>query len=366
MINKRLFQALERMFGRGNVKIVNEDRPFKARYVEDFDDRRGTVLRMRRARSGEEYHVRCPRCNDYKQRLSISHMWGVLDETSDSRNLWLMQCWNEDCYSNYEARKDLYDRLFEDLFVGEESDSRPVVQDGKIKVRYKPEIPGKMWRLDRMAIKAPKHPAIRYVQQRMLCSEHLGLRWGVGYCPDPWLQCAANRLIAPIRMDGKLLGWSGRWIGEPTSKETPKWYHDSNMVKSELLYNYDEASKLHTKILVEGCGDVWGVGDPGLAVLGKTISPEQIKLLRKCCRDDFAIVLMFDPAQNEKERQKGKKHHMEVAFDALSEVSRFKNKIVKVYLSDDLDPGDADRGYLYGLIRYRAQQENIHIVLPET
>lgn len=361
MINARLYSALQQRFGRGKVRVIREDVPFDGRHV-----RRDGEIRLKRNFSGEEYQLKCPRCRDHKPRLSISHLWGQYDRKTETRNLWLIQCWNEGCYSEYPARRELFDELFgNDLGWAGAKDDRPQFDERGQKVAGRPMMPGKLFRLDQLFAKVPSHPAVLYAQKRLWSPAYLGDRWGVGYCSDPWLSQASNRLIAPVFMGGKLKGWTGRYMGDHKEDEVAKWYHDPNMKKSELWYNLDVARQHHTKFLVEGPGDVWGVGDPGLGCLGKTLSPTQIKLLQDCCSDDFALVVMLDPVQDAKAKAKGQPHHIEATYRQLTEVSRFRDKVLKVYLPPHLDPGEADRGFVFGYTRYLANQAGVRIVLPE-
>lgn len=369
-LNRRLFRALEAKFGQGQVRIARQGMEMVSTRTAQLRDGR-QIKKLKREASGEEYHLKCPLCKDYKRRLSISYRWGKFDKASASLNLWLMQCWNGNCFDTYEKRRKFYDKLFGDDFSGEKDDLRPVVTERGYTMKTTPKMPGRLWRLDKLLLKAPRHAAIRYAESRLMDVEYIGQTFGVGYCPEPNIFEAENRIIVPIYMHGKLRGWSGRFIGdmheeENAGEKVPKWYHDNNMQKSEVLYNFDGAQECHTKIVVEGCGDVWGAGACGVGVLGKHISNAQVELLQECCQgDDFAIVVMLDPKQSEVDAKKGMEHHFDVAVRRLRSIDRFKDRVVPVKISNDLDPGDADRGYLYGLIRYVAQREKIKVLLPE-
>lgn len=362
-LNVRLFKALEHRFGKGQVRVVRAGQPMVPEYVKEEGEDGELKLYVRRKVTGEEYQVKCPRCRDYKPRLSISHRWGVRDAKTGTRCLHLIQCWNGDCFRDYDVIRKFYDAV-----LGSQANTDyqlPEIEERGLFVRRTPEMPGKLWRLDKLAEKVPRHAAVRYAQDRLLCVQTLGEQYGVGYCPDPWCSEATNRLIVPVLVGGKLRGWSGRYLGEPTGEGVPKWYHDPGMEKSKLWYNYDAAARHHTKVIVEGCGDVWGIGSCGLGSLGNKMSAEQLELLQKCCAgDDFALVLLYDPVQSEKDHERGKPHHLEVAWETLRSVRRFAGRVVKVYLSRDLDPGEADRGYQYGLIRHCARQQNVTVRLP--
>lgn len=350
--NKKLFAALERQFGRGQVKIVRPNQKLLVKYVPTFGEDGEVVKKMTRVNSGEEYQIRCPVCRDHKQRLSISHRWGEIDKETGRLNLWLMQCWNEQCFADFAARKAFYERLYGD---GKQElpadDSAEYDTDDALIKRGKPKMPGKLWRIDRLAVKSPQHAAVLYVKNRLLDLQELGELFGVGYCPDPERFAARNRLIAPVVFEGRLAGWTGRFIEAERSKRIPKWFHDPNMEKSQLLYNFDAARSYHTRILVEGPGDVWGCGVRGLGALGKTLSEAQIKLLAglQALQGSGPLAVMLDPTQDKVSKEKGLPHHLERALGQLRAAG--VRDVFPVYLPPTLDPGAADRGLLFSLVR---------------
>lgn len=363
-LNPRLFQALERAFGRGQVKIVRAGMKLRVRYETEVDGDGQERERLRRVSSGEEYRLKCPLCRDYKTRLSISYMCGEPDRNGRV-NLWLMQCWNENCFADFTARKDFFEKLYADGEGQFQDDAPEYAADDTLVKKGKPKMPGKLWRLDKLALKSPRHPAVLYVQQRLMDIDELGVTFGVGFCPEPRNRAAENRLIAPVLLHGKLAGWTGRYFEPDRPKAIPKWYHDPNMEKSKLLYNFDQARRYHTKFLVEGPGDVWGCGTRGLAVLGKTVSPDQIELLKSCCSGDAALVLMLDPKQDAKAAARGDLHHLERAYRELARQAWLANKLLTVYLPDELDPGELDRAYIFGLVQRCAVQKNVKVILHD-
>lgn len=364
-LNQRLFRALERAFGRGRVRVVRPGVKMRVKYETEWDEHEQPRERMRRVSTGEEYRLPCPICRDYKPRLSISYMWGEPDR-NDRINLWPMQCWNENCFSDFTARKEFCERLYADDDGSGFKDTAPEYASDETLVRKgKPGMPGKLWRLDKLALKSPRHPAVLYAQSRLMDIDELGAIFGVGFCPDPRQSAAENRLIAPVTLHGRLAGWTGRYFEPSRPKSIPKWYHDPNMEKSKLLYNFDNASRHHTKFLVEGPGSVWGSGTRGLAVLGKTISDEQVELLRTCCSGEAALVLLLDPKQDAKAVERGDEHHMQKALRKLKQQPWLAGKLFAVYLPDELDPGEVDRAYLFGLVNRLATQQRVKVVLHD-
>lgn len=361
MLNNRLYKLLVRRFGEGNVRVARKGQKLKGKYNNYWDEEGHRRTKLKRLASGEEYFVKCPFCRDYKTRLSVSYLFGQKDDRTGSRNIWATNCYNENCLADFNNRISFYEQVFKGVELDDTSED---LDEGEVEEKI-PTLPGVLWRLDKLEERMPNHEAVLYAYERMLSPSYLGARFGVGYCPDPSRVCAENRWIVPVHYEGQFRGWTGRYIGEPESKRTPKWYHDPALPKGDLLYNFDVAHKLQTKIVVEGAGDVWGIGDPGLGLLGNKITDVQMQLLKACCREDDVLVLLLDPKQNEKERLKGTPHHMEFAFSKIKEDRHLADRSIRVYLSMDLDPGDADRTYMYRLITQVAAQAGLSVSLPK-
>jgi DNA primase len=108
-----------------------------------------------------------------------------------------------------------------------------------------------------------------------------------------------NRAVVPIFDDeSRLVAFTGRSI----ENSYIKWLHQpKSFYKSGVLYNLNNAkyyiSRLGTVILTEGPLDVWKLHEAGIynsvALLGTTISNEQINLLKKYSTKK--TILMVDP-----------------------------------------------------------------------
>lgn len=100
-----------------------------------------------------------------------------------------------------------------------------------------------------------------------------------------------NRLGVPILFKQDTVGYAFRRINEA---EMPKWlFQPSGLDKKNLLYNYTD--EWYDEIIIcEGMFDVWAwhnVGRYAVAVLGSSISDEQINLLT---RTTTTLILSFD------------------------------------------------------------------------
>ena len=192
---------------------------------------------------------------------------------------WLVYCYNEDCLSGrdrraVENRQDLEIRLFRAEMGGGERDrllaTRPGLRDDGPLVAV--ELPGKVVRLDALP---HDHEAVRYVEDRGYDAAKLGRKYGVAYCHKTFgFSQVQNRLIIPIEMDGRLVGWQARYVGELNwnASGVRKYYNMPGMKKRKMLYNWGRASRSRIVVVVEGVTDVWSVGDAGVGLFGKSMS----------------------------------------------------------------------------------------------
>lgn len=108
--------------------------------------------------------------------------------------------------------------------------------------------------------------------------------------------CLGVRLHDP---DGAPLGYAGRVLDPLRANKCGKWRLPARLPKRSLLFNYHRVRALLTPgvVLVE---DPWSVmrlaqiGVPSLALLGTTLSPEQLRLLRPA--QQILLMLDGDPA----------------------------------------------------------------------
>ena len=358
MINPDLFSKLEAYFGKGNVRVSNKDISMACGYndyTSVYKGNKSTRKQLLVEDSGEEYVVSCPFCSDTRYRLTVNHRWGLKDPTSDSLNLWLLHCYNEDCQSIKENRDDLF-RMVYGGYVGAGSLPLQRVTKGKTQTR-KMTYPGAMWLLDDMKARSPNHAAIEYLEARLMDPVYLAKRFGVAFCSDS-SGVAHNRIVAPVFYEGKLVGWQARSLGEPRGG-TPKWYTSPGMKRGQVIYNFDTAKNYKTKVIVEGPPDVWGFGPQAMGIFGKSMANKQRKLLRSCTKDGDVIVIMLDPDQHADERHKT--HHIEKLKEQLESSSTFAGRVVTVYLPSGSDPGELERGYMRQLTKEAAARQGLEL-----
>lgn len=167
---------------------------------------------------------------------------------------------------------------------------------------------------------SPEHPANKYLltgrKHRSFDPRLLNETFGMSICTfgnpmgggrfNP-----VNSLVFPVIMQGKLVGWQARLPYDPeivpdelkgeygfyfdheanSYVEPPKCFTCPLMPKSSALMNFDVARESEVVVVVEGPISMAGVGPCAVSVLGKTVSPEQTRLLSENWK---LVILMLD------------------------------------------------------------------------
>jgi hypothetical protein len=344
VLNPRLYWALKRAFGR--VRVSNPGVPMTATYTPGPDGRPRLTPHV----NGEYYVVVCPFCHDTKGHLYVNHRWGVRDRENGTRNLWLANCFLDDCMTKWENREALAERL-EDYSLSAAA--------GELVLAEAVEAPPfELWELPRnftlLSDLGPKHLACRYVCDRGFSPPELSREWGIGYaCAD--YGADRGRLIIPLRaclrdfndpgeLDGdedawQLVGYQSRAVWE---SQHPKYLTTQGTRKSRLLYGLDRLPHggKGPVIVCEGPTDVWRAGPGAVAVLGKHISDAQCKLLRAHA-PGADIVVMLDPDAADAAGPAAERIRTTLARDLVADVPPGRVAVAK--LPDDRDPGDCSR-----------------------
>jgi hypothetical protein len=328
---------------------------YRFKYVEVADDHEEMLATVGRdaltgdpalvvQHPGEYYRVSCPFCSDTRKRLWINHRWGFLDPRTQSRNLWLAICYDEDCLRLPERQRWLYSEVFSDV-----GDGTDVVLAGTRPAAVSRDFvwPGRMSHLHHLY---EDHPALTYLRERGFDPVQLSHRLGLAYCFSgyPEFRLAGGRLIIPIYSDGKPVGWQARYIGDPPDKSVPKYFTMTGFKKTQYLYNLDTARRYPYVIVCEGCTDVWRVGPTAVALFGKTLSTTQRLLLGTHWSQGAAVVLLDSDAGDEGQ----------AVYDALRDVVAQR---VLVRLPDGKDPADMDRGVLNRLILAAGREQGVDL-----
>lgn len=140
------------------------------------------------------------------------------------------------------------------------------------------------------------HP---YLAERGLKPETIA-EFGMGFCNSG--KTVFGRIAIPLEnWKGELVGYLGRWPGEPPTQETPKYKLPKGFRKAQELFNLHRALQEPAEAplyLVEGVFDVLHLWQHGLkkvvALLGSSLSPEQERLLFEHTPFAPQLVLLLD------------------------------------------------------------------------
>ena len=362
LINPWLYQLLKAAYPSTEVRHAGQamNCRYDRRLGVDGKERKSLVVAP--GGNGEHYVLNCPRCGDTRKRLSINHRWRVKDNQSNSRNLWLMNCYNESCFSSYAQQSAFYEEL-KILARSGRADVRVAdLRPGKLAASQGLLPPGAIWSLVDMQQRSPDHPALQYLRSRLVDPISLAYEYGVCYCADSSFSHTVNRLILPITWRGRQVGWQARCLGEPSSREVPK-YKSGPGSNFDHGFNLERAAGHFTKVIVEGFFDVVGVGEYAWAILNKSLSTGKLRNLWDEVQqyDDVGtFVVLLDAKQNPKEAAKGLEHPIEKAYAQLCEVVD-PCRVAKVYLPESIDPGSLFPGVAWDFIEHVAAKQGVPV-----
>jgi DNA primase len=128
----------------------------------------------------------------------------------------------------------------------------------------------------------PSHP---YLAARGLAPETIAT-FGLGYCTRGTM---AGRIAIPIHNErGELVAYAGRWPGEDWPEGEDKYKLPDGFQKRHVLFNLhrclDQSDRVPGElVLVEGyvaAMQLFARGFPAVALMGRTLSPEQLVVLQ--------------------------------------------------------------------------------------
>lgn len=352
MLNPRLFRRLEERFGA--VKVIHRGEAMQCKYVRNAISGK-LRLKPEKGQRGEEYKLNCPACGDSRSRLYINYRWGVYDERTSTRNLWLANCFNSNCFADYEEQRELFEEVNGagfDVFEIQEGNSTP-------QRREPVKLPGNVWPLTDILLKNPGHTAAEYLRERFVPPE-LAAAMDVGHCLDGAAARYVDRLIIPVYEDEKLVSWQAR--SERDGGMSPKYLSADNSDLSAHWYNFDVASTYRLRLIVEGVVDAWMAGPQSLGVFNKKISGDKF---RRLVQNDVetgkeaVYGIMLDPTQNPKDAANGHEHHMLSAYNMFRKA--FGERVFQVWLPVGTDPGSLNCAYIRALVIHAAAKSGIDL-----
>lgn len=369
VLNPALYaQLVDYYGGEDRVEVVNEGCEMHWRLIREALP--GGQVRLRRdvIDGGEEYRVCCKACRDYRPRLYYNHRWGAYDADTSTRNLWLANCYNENCYSTYSEQIELYHIIYAAIA---RKGSVKILPGRKNDVEEINDIdwPGPTVPLAVLRSKDPDHPALTYLESRDFDPVHLSRLYGVGYCGRSRYSLAENRIIIPIPYQRRLVGWQARYIGDDVdghslkSHKILKYWTSPGYKRRFVAYNMERALQHDTIVIVEGPADVWRVGPMAMGLLGKTMSPAIRTRLHHNLRKNphKTVVIALDPKQDEKAKAKGKKHHIDVLYEQLCQPLGGRVFTVLLDADKDEDCGSLGTAELREIFREEAAKAGLPV-----
>ncbi len=363
VLNKTLYLRLKQVFGQVVVRSAGEQQTTKSA----IDLKTGSRVN-RIVHPGEYYAVCCPLCNDTRFRCNINYEYGRRTEFGYPKT-YLAYCFNFGCPLCSKERS-AYQKL-EEIVLGDNPDplKNSKVKKGKVvdvdAIRM--SWPGSVTRVDRLP---PTHEASQYLVSRGFDPEVIGGFYNVHWCSESERRLAHQRLIIPIYMNKKMVGWQARPafdVDDWKQMSFPKYYTVPGTPRGHLLYNYGNASKFHTGVLVEGPTDVWRVGPCAMATLGAGITAGQESLISSGFKDGSCF-LLFDAdvweisAKLDLKQQEQKRKAIRKLQETVKRLNdSLKSGFCKGDLPSGVDPGSMSRDSLVKFVRGSALQQGVKI-----
>lgn len=349
VLNPVLYDSLRQRFGR--VLIANQGQQPSPAFPSAFATRDGTMrVGTTRGAWGEYYRVCCPFCpqGDDKFHLWVNHLFGTNDDQGRTqRHLAL-------CYRNCLDNPANRNAFYEDVLGLVNRNARGIVHlnpgEESTDVLAAVAPPGKIMGITQVS---PQNAARMYLTvERGFDVEWLEKNYEVGVVmdvADGRHSTMLGRIYIPIRMDGVLVGWQGRYPDDHTLRGRAKYYNLPGQPRRLMLYNWHVAKHWPFICIAEGAISAWRIGGPGVAILGKTISIPQRQLLREAL---------------------GKPLFLMVETESLKEWQVIENElrqdghqtVIPIAWPHERDPADFEHSVCTNFIRNTAAQRGLNII----
>lgn len=338
---------------RGGVKVVKAGQ--ECRYVTRQTEH---GLEITISDGGEEYAICCPICGDTRYRCYVNHMLGRV--IKGAKVLHTVHCWNEECQQDgklYRALVEPFEQWKAQRFIGDiqapESTQPQQVMSTDDYARESYERHEKLTGVRQLGGLLPGHPATAYLQSRGYDVAELADTFRVGYKGKSQRRSYANgRLIIPITWKSIPVGWQARVIpghtdltappervGKDWPYKEPKYFTSPGFTKGRFLYNVDVARNIPGVIVVvEGVTDVWRVGPFSVAMLGKSLSYDQIRILVEEATPTAKYIVLFSDAWTAPDVERSWRKNKADLMNAY----QYKDRVLMIK-SDTGDPGDMSR-----------------------
>jgi 5S rRNA maturation endonuclease (ribonuclease M5) len=233
-----------------------------------------------------------PGCDDETDHLSINIKKGVF------------HCWKCDWGGKIVNNKDVLNLL---------KTIKP------IKVIKKPENSGSLINTKefiKLTDLSDEHQAIKYLKNRGVTIDScVKLQ---GYYTQTGL--LSGRIVFPVKVNNTIVGWQGRTVFDKTPKYLTYGKKNLGVFSLKSLNKYENFI-----ILFEGVFDILKIPDYGIAILGKRISKEQIRIFTAFLNVKTIFVMLDSDAKED-------------TLKICNTLSEYFNMIP--ILIDSGDPGD--------------------------
>jgi hypothetical protein len=170
------------------------------------------------------------------------------------------------------------------------------------------------------------NPHRDYLRSRGFKPRHIAQQWAVQGL-GPFVERRLSwRLFIPVYVDGLMVSWTTRAIGEKEPRYLSAYDEDSEISINDCIYGIDYVGS--TIVLVEGPIDVWTIGPGAAALMGLKTSPCQLARLSNVPRR----VICFDSEPDAQER----------ARRLANDLSCLPGSTMQVTLCTGKDPNSAD------------------------
>jgi hypothetical protein len=347
-LNRTLYRRIHATFG--NVKIRNIGEKQQRKLSTDLATGR---LKPVITHPGEYYAVCCPFCSDTRFRCYINHRYGTEDELGRPQTF-LATCFNAGCPLSLKNTA-IYQQL-EEMLVGHKLFElrKAFVQEGKeVDVsKIRSSWPGEVTRIDKLP---SNHESHIYLAGRGFDPELIGRFYNVHWCTKSSRFICQDRLIIPIYHRKQMVGWQARAAFDCDWKQSyvPKYYTAPGTPRRQILYNFGNAVRYQTGIIVEGVTDVWRIGPQAVCTLGATMTLQQQSLFKRGFKHHNGV-LLFDPDVKDKVKEKA-----ELLVQDLA--TKLKSGFCWVNLPEGTDPGSLDRAFLRPYITQQAAEQGVTV-----
>ena len=240
---------------------------------------------------GEYYRVSCPLCRDTKQHLWVSYLYGTRDRRTGQVIAHVAVCYRCNLEGpGSEYVRDMLMPLFGQASVISGLPCDQLIEPAPLQAMNAPD-----GCFVNIANLPTDHAATLYLERRGVSRQEQGRTCGWLYCQESPNEYVSQRLLIPLWHEERghllLAGYQTRAIDGHSTIDQPKYWTAPGTPKSRIVYNLHNARRLPVIVITEGVFDAARVGMSGVALLGKSMSTAQARLI--CSQAARAKVLVM-------------------------------------------------------------------------